>query len=353
MNLTELGWRPFFQQQLSLEDLEDLNGRGALRPARVMSVERSVVGLSFDDGNAVAELELTWQQRPHERRPTAGDWVLINQDNELERLLDRQSVFKRKAAGDRADVQLIGANVDTLFIVSSCNMDFNLSRLERYLALALEAQVTPVVVLTKADLAAAEDYLHDAASLRPGLEVVAVNALIESSIAPLRTWCSVGQTIALVGSSGVGKSTLLNTLVGTSVQVTGAIREDDSKGRHTTTSRSLHALPNGGLVLDSPGMRELKLTDVSSGLAEVFSDIDDLAAGCKFKDCEHSTEPGCIVAAAVAAGELDERRLDNYRKLQREDAFNTSSIAQRHKRARSGNKNARAQQAANNKRRRD
>ncbi len=347
MNLTELGWRPFFQQQLSLDDLE---GAHPLRPARVMSVERSVVGVSFDGGDAVAELELTWQQRPHEQRPTAGDWVLITPDDELERLLDRQSVFKRKAAGDRADVQLIGANVDTLFIVSSCNQDFNLSRLERYLALALDAQVTPVVILTKADLAAAESYLTEAATLRPGLDVVAVNSLVADSIEPLRQWCSEGQTVALVGSSGVGKSTLLNTLIGTSVQITGAIREDDSKGRHTTTSRSLHALPEGGLILDSPGMRELKLTDVSSGLAEVFSDIDDLAEGCKFKDCAHNTEPGCVVAAALLAGELDERRLDNYRKLQREDAHNTSSIAQRHQRARNGNKNARAKKTATDKR---
>lgn len=350
MNLTELGWRPFFQQQLSLEELDDPE---ALRPARVMSVERSVVGVSFESGHAVAELELSWQQRPHEERPTAGDWVLINENNELVRLLERQSVFKRKAAGERADLQLIGANVDTLFIVSSCNLDFNLSRLERYLALALDAQVVPVVVLTKADLAEEQSYLEDAASLRRGLEVVAVNSLDSASIDPLRIWCSTGQTVALVGSSGVGKSTLLNTLMGSSVQTTGAIREDDSKGRHTTTSRSLHALPDGGLVLDSPGMRELKLTDVSHGLAAVFSDIDDIASGCKFKDCQHLTEPGCAVTAAIEAGDIDSRRLENYRKLQREDAHNTSTIAERHQRARNWEKNVRAKNAATNKRRRD
>ena len=186
MNLAELGWRPFFQQQLSLK------GETALRPARVMSIERSVVGLSFDGGEAVAELELHWQQLPHEQRPTVGDWVLISSDNELEQLLDRQSVFKRKAAGERAEVQLIGANVDTLFIVSSCNLDFNLSRLERYLALAFDAQVTPVIVLTKSDLADAEDYLLAAKSLRRGLEVIAVNSLDAGSIKPLRNWCFFG-----------------------------------------------------------------------------------------------------------------------------------------------------------------
>ncbi len=350
--LTDLGWRPFFQQQLSLEDLDHPE---QLRPARVMSVERSLVGLCFSasDGvaDAVAELELSWQQRPHEERPTVGDWVLIDANNKLLRLLDRQSVFKRKAAGERADTQLIGANVDTLFIVSSCNADFNLSRLERYLALALDAQVTPVVVLTKADLADARSYLEDAASLRQHLEVIAVNSLDTTSVDPLRLWCGAGQTVALVGSSGVGKSTLLNTLIGSSVQITGAIREDDSKGRHTTTSRSLHALPDGGLVLDSPGMRELKLTDVSQGLAAVFADIDDIAERCKFKDCQHSSEPGCAVIAAIEAGELDARRLQNYRKLQREDAHNTSSIAERHQRARDWNKKVRAKNAATDKRR--
>lgn len=348
MNLTELGWRPYFQQQLSLEDLATPS---ELMPARVMSVERSVVGVHFEGGEAVAELELSWQQRPHEERPTVGDWVLINDRRNLVRLLERQSVFKRKAAGERADTQLIGANVDTLFIVSSCNADFNMSRLERYLALALDAQVTPVIVLTKADLADEHTYLEDAASLRQNLDVVAVNSLDQQSISPLRLWCGAGQTVALVGSSGVGKSTLLNTLIGSSIQVTGAIREDDSKGRHTTTSRSLHALPDGGLVLDSPGMRELKLTDVSEGLAAVFADIDDIAERCKFKDCQHNTEPGCAVTAAIESGELDSRRLDNYKKLQREDAHNTSSIAERHARARNWNKKARAKNAATDKRR--
>ena len=277
MNLTQLGWRHFFQQQLSLDEHETLS------PARVMTVERSTLGLSVDGGSLVAELELAWQQRPHEDRPTVGDWVLIDADHRLQRLLDRQSVFKRKAAGERADVQLIGANVDTLFVVTSCNADFNLSRLERYLALALDARVTPVIVLTKADLEPSANYIDQARTLRNDLDVVAVNALNPEHIEPLRAWCTQGQTVALVGSSGVGKSTLLNTLMGTAVQATGAIRTDDAKGRHTTTSRSLHLLPDGGLVLDSPGMRELKLTDVAAGLAGLFEDIEALAEDCRFQ----------------------------------------------------------------------
>lgn len=347
MNLAELGWRHFFQQQLTLEDLE------ALSPARVMTVERSLIGVAFDGGQSVVELELSWQQRPHVERPTVGDWVLIDESGNLHRLLERQSVFKRKAAGDRADVQLIGANVDTLFIVSSCNLDFNPSRLERYLALALDAAVTPVIVLTKADLNDANNYLLDAQALRPDLEVVAVNALDDDSIRPLRAWCGVGQTVALIGSSGVGKSTLLNTLIGDEVQLTSAIREDDAKGRHTTTSRSLHPLPGGGLVLDSPGMRELKLTDVSSGVGEVFSDIETLAQRCRFKDCEHESEPGCAVTTAVEAGKIEPRRVENYRKLVREDAHNTMSIAERHEKFRKWGKNAKARNAFTDKRNAD
>lgn len=344
MNLAELGWRHFFQQQLTLEDLDDY------RPARVMTVERSLIGVAIDGGQTVVNLGLPWQQCPHEERPTVGDWVLIDAAGDLHRVLERQSVFKRKAAGERADVQLIGANVDTLFIVSSCNLDFNQSRLERYLALALDASVTPVLVLTKADLNDPEAYLPEARQLRPDLDVIAVNALQQDSVEPLRAWCGTGQTVALIGSSGVGKSTLLNTLVGDEVQLTGAIREDDAKGRHTTTSRSLHPLPGGGLVLDSPGMRELKLTDVSAGVGELFADIENLATTCRFKDCDHDSEPGCAVTAALAAGEIDARRLANYRKLLREDALNTMSIAERHQRFRTWGKNAKARNAFTDKR---
>ena len=344
MTLTELGWRHFFAQQVSLDELE------GLRPARVMNMERSVVGLHHDGGSSTAELELRWQQLPHEERPTVGDWVLIDGAGLPQRLLDRQSVFKRKAAGERAEVQLIGANVDTLFVVSSCNMDFNVSRLERYLALALDAKVTPVIVLTKADLADAEKYLQEAQAMRSDLDVLAVNSLDPESIADLHQWCGSGQTVALVGSSGVGKSTLLNTLVGKAVAITGAIREDDSKGRHTTTSRSLHVLPNGGLVLDSPGMRELKLTDVAAGLGVVFDDIEVLAERCRFKDCDHHTEPGCAVTAAIEDGTLPARRLENYRKLLREDAHNTQSIAERHQRYRKFGKNAKARNTYTDKR---
>jgi len=351
MSLTDLGWRHFFQQQLSLEDLESLS------PARVMTVERSVLGLrtAGADGlqHSVVELELAWQQKDHEDRPTVGDWVLIDDAGSPQRLLERQSVFKRKAAGEKAEAQLIAANVDTLFIVSSSNLDFNLSRMERYLALALESGATPVVVLTKEDLHDSAEYIEQAQTLREDLHVVAVNSLSASSIEPLRTYCGRGQTVALIGSSGVGKSTLVNSLMGNDVQVTGAIREDDAKGRHTTTSRSMHLLPDGGLLLDSPGMRELKLTDVAAGLADVFADIEDLAQRCRFADCQHASEPGCAVTEALEKQTLDPRRLANYQKLLREDQHNTATIAERHQRARKWNKNVRARNAMTDKRRED
>ena len=244
-----LGWKPFFMQQLTLDELE------TCVPTRVIALHRS--GLVVSDGAREDNITLggAWFRLPSEERPTVGDWVLVNRERDrVERLLERTSCFRRVAAGLRVDVQLIAANVDTLFVVTSCNDEFNASRLERYLALALEAGVTPVIVLTKADLA------DDPESYRANAQGLAGDA----------------------GSSGVGKSTLLKTLAGSEVQHTRAIREDDARGRHTTTSRLLHRLANGGLLLDVPGMRELAIGDAEAGVREAFDDIEQLAEGCRF-----------------------------------------------------------------------
>ena len=194
--------------------------------------------------------------------PTIGDWLLIDRATQKPvRLLDRVSLFRRRAPGSGRRLQLIAANVDTLFIVSSCNNDFNIARLERFLVLARESGVTPVVILTKADLTdAPEDFAARARQLQSGLLVETVNALDPSDITPLSAWCGKGQTVAFVGSSGVGKSTLINTLTGARSIATQGIREDDSRGRHTTTGRAMHRLEDGGWLLDTPGMRELQLT---------------------------------------------------------------------------------------------
>ncbi len=326
--LAPLGWRNFFQQQLSLEEFET----GAV--ARVLGVERTLLRVAAGAQEIDITLSPKWSERPALARPTVGDWVLLDQA-ELVRVLDRESMLKRRAAGVEATEQAIAANVDTLFLVTSCNADFNLSRLERYLALALEAAVTPVVVLTKADLVdSAQAYLEQSCGLHPTLQAVAVNALSHAVADELAPWCTQGQTVALLGSSGVGKSTLLNSLMRSEVQATGGIREDDAKGRHTTTSRSLHQTPSGTLVLDSPGMRELQLVDVRSGLAGVFADVESLITSCRFSNCEHQTEPGCAVLAALESGHLDERRLRNYEKLLREEAHNNMTVAQRHAKSR-------------------
>ncbi len=321
--LTDLGWSPFFQSQLSIEDLENLIA------ARVIAAHRGAV----DVLTTTSELRLSLPNTDmtDDDVPTVGDWVLVNPDTgTLERLLSRTSIFKRKAPGHDRRTQLIAANVDTLFIVSSCNQDFNTARLERYLVLAGEAGVTPVIVLTKADLC--EDvspYTEEASRLGSVSFVEVINATSQDSVEKLIPWCVTGQTVAFVGSSGVGKSTLLNSLSGEPVQATQSIRDDDAKGRHTTSGRSLHHLPSGGWVLDTPGMRELQLSDVEQGLGQVFADIFDLALQCRFSDCAHLAEPGCAVKDAVSRGDLNEQRLLRFQKLSAEDARNTESLAER------------------------
>src|SRR5690606_21648162 len=247
----------------------------------------------------------------------------------------RSSLFARKAAGTGNLVQLIAANVDTLFIVSSLNQDFNLNRIERYLVLAREAGVQAVVVLTKADLCAdPQTQVAQAAALGQGLCVRSVDARSPASLAQLAPWCASGQTVALMGSSGVGKSTLVNTLLGAQVQATQAIREDDAKGRHTTTQRSLHRLASGALLLDTPGMRELQLVACEQGIEDTFGEITALAAQCRFADCRHDSEPGCAVWQALETGAVDARRLDNFRKLLREQAHNHATLGEQRERAR-------------------
>lgn len=332
-DLDALGFRPFFRAQCPPDAPQ-------LRPARVMSVERSGLGLLGPGVDARLPIPGRWFERPPEALPTVGDWVLVDPDGpRLERVLERTGRFARRAAGGD-EVQLIAANVDVVLLVSACNRDFNPARLERYLALALDAGAVPVVVLTKRDLADDPDaFVAAATRLRAGLAVECVNALDPDSLAGLRAWCSPGSTLALLGSSGVGKSTLLNTLAGRALQDTGAARSDDDRGRHTTTSRSLHRIrvdAAGGdcWLLDSPGMRELGLVGVETGLGAAFEDLAALAEGCRFRDCSHEDEPGCAVQAAIAAGELDGDRLLRWRKLAREASHAEATVAERRARAR-------------------
>jgi len=348
--LRDLGWAPFFQQQLTLDELE---APETYVPARVFAVQRSGLLLRFEGGEVELPVGGRWFQLSPEERPTVGDWLLIDPARSLiHRLLERKSLLKRLSVSRTGELQLIAANVDVMFLVSSCNEEFNLGRMERYLSLALDAGVQPVVVLTKMDLADdPEHYRRAALSLRRDLVVELVNALEPDSLDVLRVWITPGQTISLLGSSGVGKSTLINTLMGDVVQDTRAIREDDAKGRHTTTHRSLHLLPGGGIVLDSPGMRELAIADAEAGVSSMFEDIEALAGHCRFADCGHETEPGCAVREAIETGTLDERRLESYRKLKREELYNTETVAERHARVRQFGKMVREHNRRSNKRR--
>jgi len=316
----DLGWTNTQQTQLSLDEFSETT------PVRVVAVHRS--GLDVLAAGASPDHPTRGVPWPDEGEPTVGDWLLVEREGGRPiRLLDRTSLIRRRAPGTDRRIQFIAANVDTLFVVTSCNRDFNIARLERYLAVAQDAGATPVIVLTKSDLADETGaYVDEARSLVAGLMVETVDARDPASVAVLEPWCGRGQTVALVGSSGVGKTTLTNTLIGDGHLATAGIREDDAKGRHTTTGREMHRLVTGGWVIDTPGMRELQLVDAEAGLAEVFADVTELAASCRFNDCSHSGEPGCAVTAAIERGDLDPARLKRYRKLVAEDLRNSQSI---------------------------
>ncbi len=308
--LAALGWRHWFARQIAARERLHV-------PARVMGVWRRSLSVRDEIGETEQHLGGRWFRGDPAERPTVGDWVLLQPDRRaIVRRLERDNLLERRAAGRVHERQPMAANVDVMLLVSACNEEFNPSRLERFLALALDARVEPVIVLTKADLTAdVAPYLTAAAALKRDLPVHAVDARDTASVADLHDRLGAGRTAALLGASGVGKSTLVNTLLGSQRQATGAVRAADDKGRHTTTHRSLHLLPNGGLLLDSPGLRELTLADVQAGVDALFDDITELASRCRFANCRHDREPDCAVQVAVAAGALDGRRLANWRKL--------------------------------------
>jgi ribosome biogenesis GTPase / thiamine phosphate phosphatase len=315
-SLLQLGWSALFAQRLTLEDLTSAH------PARVAAVHRDAIDALGEHGPERVVVPRSSLEHERDCRVTVGDWILVENDApRLVLVIERSSVIARLAAGGDRRLQLIAANVDTLFVVTSCNQDFNLSRLERYLAVAHEGHVEPVIVLTKSDLCAdAERYVSEARSVARVVQILAVDATSARTAGLLQPWLAPGQTVAFAGSSGVGKSTLVNTLLGIDAQATAGIREDDSRGRHTTSSRQMFALPGGAWVIDTPGMRELKVGAVDDGLSATFLDVEHLARECRFRDCDHLETTGCALIAAVEAGTLDARRLASYLKLLRESA---------------------------------
>jgi ribosome biogenesis GTPase len=307
------------------------------RPARVIEQHRSgyVVAESPDEGSTPESLP-EWQRAkcPPEQRPAVGDWVLVEGEGKAARivaLLPRFSAIKRGAAGEHYKQQLIAANIDTAFVVCGLDADFNPRRIERYLLLLSGSGVQPVVVLTKADKDGADvdAAMESLSAMREqGVAILAVNAKDRDSVDALSGWLGEGRSVVLVGSSGAGKSTLTNTLLGIEKMKTGAVREGDDRGRHTTTHRALLAMPSGACLIDTPGMRELKPTG-EEDVAESFADIEALAEHCRFRDCRHAKEPGCAVRAAVERGELDAGRVANFLKLRDEVAAASDQLATR------------------------
>jgi len=348
--LQELGWCEFFAQQ----NTQHGNGESNVVPARVAEENRELYRVFSEHGEFLAEVSGKLRHATTSRAdlPAVGDWVLAQpklRENRatIHRVLRRKGRFSRKIAGRKTEEQIVAANVDVVFLVSSLNREFNPRRIERYLTLAWDSGARPVVVLNKADLCEkAEAFRTEAEVAATGAAVVLASATRGDGLAELRALlrgraegqegCEApalqqqsGLTAALLGSSGVGKSSLINVLIGEQSAAlpggvplaTQAVREGDDRGRHTTTTRQLLLVPGGGVLIDTPGMRELQLWDAADGIGRTFGDIQELAARCKFRDCKHQSEPGCAVRAAVEAEALDAERVESFHKLEREEQF--------------------------------
>jgi ribosome biogenesis GTPase len=318
--LDRLGWGPFFSNQLA-------DGEAPL-VARVVQEQRGAYRVAGDvDGWAEASGKFRHSARSAADFPAVGDWICVTAPAGSPRALitkrlERLSTVSRKAAGRATEEQVVAANVDTIFLVTALGEELNPRRIERYLALVREAGAVPVVILNKIDLSAdAESAIADLRLRLPFVDVLGVSATRGTALEDLEAYLRPAQTVALLGSSGVGKSTLVNRLLGEELLKTGEIREADGKGRHTTTSRHLVELPGGALLIDTPGMRELQPWVEEAAVSDAFEDIADLAGGCRFSDCQHRSEPGCAVLAAIAGGTLSADRLDHFRQLGAEAAF--------------------------------
>lgn len=313
------------------------SGTTGLAPGRVIAQHRGLWLLATGDEESPASLTGRFRHMVEDGDlPAVGDWVGCVQpahgEARIDAILPRRSVFVRREAGSRVAAQVVAANIDVLFVATSLNGDLNPRRLERYVVMGRESGAEPVVLLTKADLSPDGEARAERLSNELRVSVVAVVALSARTgqgVDSVARWFRAGRTLALVGSSGVGKSTLLNRFAGEELMATREIREDDSRGRHTTSHRELFRLPGGALMLDTPGMRELGLWDAEDGVDKTFADLADLASRCRFADCSHRLEPGCAIHAAVAAGRLDQGRVKSYRRLFHELAEQPTSAAAR------------------------
>jgi ribosome biogenesis GTPase len=320
--LKELGWDNFFQDQFQL-----LKVPGSV-PGRVISESKNSYRVNSQYGELTAKIagKMRYQAEGKNIYPAVGDWVVIRpivNENKatIHAVLPRKSKFSRKVAGESTEEQVVSANVDTVFIVSGLDggRNLNLRRIERYLTLAWSSGATPVIVLNKVDLCSDVGvFIRKVKEISLGISIHTVSAKEKLGLEALRNYLIKGHTVAFLGSSGVGKSALINALLGTEKQEIGEVREDDRMGRHTTTRRELIMLPGGGMMIDTPGMREIQMWAGEDDLQGTFSDIEALAKGCRFNDCSHNTETGCAVIEAIKNGDLEPTRLESYRKLQNE-----------------------------------
>jgi len=319
-DLEALGWSEFFER-----NFETYRKQGHFA-GRVALEERGAYRLYTEQGelNARVRGKLRFESAGPADFPAVGDWVSINRREndqlvQIHAVLPRRGKFSRKSAGANTEEQVVAANVDTVFLVQGLDHDFNLRRLERYLVAAYESNASPVVILSKSDLC--EDVsikVGEAESAAQGTPIHAISSVTGEGVETLNKYILPGVTVAFLGSSGAGKSTLINRIVGEELQRTAEVRLHDSRGRHTTTHRELFVLKTGGLLIDTPGMRELQLWDAGGSLGEAFSDVESIAAGCYFSNCRHQNEPGCAVREALSNGTLDADRYEHYTKLERE-----------------------------------
>jgi ribosome biogenesis GTPase / thiamine phosphate phosphatase len=331
-HLQKLGFDKWFLDRIP----ENLNG---LEIARVVAVHKDRFTINTGEKDVFAELvgKLAYTAESPADLPTVGDWALVNFYDEgtfsiIHDILPRKSLLKRKTPGKKIEFQLIASNIDVAFIVQSLDENFNLRRLERYLVMVHEGDINPIILLSKSDLTSIEEItkkISEIHKLMPNLRVQSFSNKDESGLKRVKNFLTPGQTFCLLGSSGVGKTTLLNKLVGESVFKTKTVREKDSKGRHATTNRQLITLDDGAMVIDTPGMRELGNISVGDGLNETFTEISELSQTCQFNDCTHTNEKGCAVLAAVENGRLSEKRYQNYIKMNKESVFNEMSYLEK------------------------